>query len=417
MGGIDQPHMSGSRRTNRMDFIEGDSGMNVRKGLWLNATVVLVMVVASSTGSLLAQQRVDTADRPGACPPAPAARSGDSQIIGDPAACPPGVVAEGESRDTRGRDDVFRFDRYDRGDDAATEVAADIWAVHNGAMPKVKAPRAERSHPDKPIPLSFIVSYGVATDHVWRGINWSEYPGEGRERCNQQAGAGIEFDTGAFGVFGGSVWFDWFHGTEQLAGRSIGVPLESNYTAYWRYPIRAISTDIEVGWSYIRFNAFRETSQELYARIQFDDSGLWGTQSAFLNPYVFYAIEYHHTDWTSWLELGVQPRWVMADVPALREVPVVRDFWISPHLSVSWDCDYVGNMITVNPNVTDSGPTNRCANAVAGVELGYDLGHAFNVPARYGSIVIIGFIDYSYALGSEELSDELWGGVKLAYLW
>ena len=56
------------------------------------------------------------------------------------------------------------------------------------------------------------------------------------------------------------------------------------------------------------------------------------------------------------------------------------------------------------------------AKRVAGVEL--DMTSACVQRAcRHGSIVIIGFIDYSYALGSEELSDELWGGVKLAYLW
>ena len=406
--------------------------MKARNGLWLNAAIALGAFLISGAGTLLAQQqRVGASQRPvGPCPPAeqrpaqggatgaaacptPTPRTSDNVIIGDPASCPPGIADQQRDKDR----DIFRFDRYDRADEDANRVATDTWIAHNGEMPKIKAPPVEFSDPDKPIPLSFIISYGLASDHVWRGINWSEYPGEGREKPNHQAGAGVEFDAGAFGVFGGTVWFDWFAGTDTMTGRSSGVPLESDYTAYWRYPIRSIGLTPEVGWSYIRFNAFEETSQELYARIQFDDSRLWGTQSAFLNPYVFYAIEYHQTDWTSWLEFGIKPRWVMADVSALAEIPVIRDMWFSPSLSVGWDFGYIGDITEVSPALPQGGREQRCANGVAGLEVGYDIGHAFNMPKEYGSVIVIGFLNYSCALGNSILSDELWGGIKVAYLW
>ena len=33
----------------------------------------------------------------------------------------------------------------------------------------------------KPVPLTVSVGYGLVTDYIFRGINFSEYPGEGRE--------------------------------------------------------------------------------------------------------------------------------------------------------------------------------------------------------------------------------------------
>ena len=69
----------------------------------------------------------------------------------------------------------------------------------------------------KPIPLTFTIDYTLASDYIFRGINFSEYrrrwgqpKNEGREKPNHQLATGVGLDLGDFGRAGGSVWFEWF---------------------------------------------------------------------------------------------------------------------------------------------------------------------------------------------------------------
>jgi len=70
----------------------------------------------------------------------------------------------------------------------------------------------------KPIPIGFYLDYTVATDYIWRGINFSEFRGEGREKLNHQLTAGVNYDTGDFGKIDFSVWFEWYGANDRITG-------------------------------------------------------------------------------------------------------------------------------------------------------------------------------------------------------
>ncbi len=44
----------------------------------------------------------------------------------------------------------------------------------------------------KSTPITFSFDYTIVSDYIFRGLNFSEYPGEGREKLNHQLGVGLE---------------------------------------------------------------------------------------------------------------------------------------------------------------------------------------------------------------------------------
>ena len=88
------------------------------------------------------------------------------------------------------------------------------------------------SFPQKEPPLriaSISLDYTLATDYVWRGINLSEYPGEGREKLKHQVGFGLSLDTD-LGSVGGRIWSEWYMGQEELVEQSHNKLQEIDYT-------------------------------------------------------------------------------------------------------------------------------------------------------------------------------------------
>ena len=82
------------------------------------------------------------------------------------------------------------------------------------AIAEVQKEKAEP--PAKKCPFKFVIDYTLISDYVFRGVNLSEYPGEGREKPNHQLNVNPEFDLGSYGAFGAVFWFEWFAGQEQL---------------------------------------------------------------------------------------------------------------------------------------------------------------------------------------------------------
>ena len=71
----------------------------------------------------------------------------------------------------------------------------------------------------KPLPVKVGIEYKLVTDYVWRGINLSEYRGEGREKINHQIDLNAKVKLEDLGLpdvgwVKAGVWFQIFQGNE-----------------------------------------------------------------------------------------------------------------------------------------------------------------------------------------------------------
>ena len=266
---------------------------------------------------------------------------------------------------------------------------------------------------EKPLPISFGIDYSMVSDYVFRGFNYSEYPGEGREKLNHQLGAWVEYDTGVAGAFGFYTWFEFYGGQDnQIPGAS--PLLENDYILYWRYHIEQIATTVELGWcayAYPEYKGDATTTYEIYAKLSLDDSVLFGTDAPVLNPYVSY---YHDIDLlasSGWLEIGISHTFALGDCGACSDCPFLRYLSITPSVALGIDHRQLGK-------VTGGSIGTRLATITYGLDLSFDLSSALKWPAQYGALSIGGVIYYSQSMSGKSLiRDEVWGGLKMSYSW
>src|SRR5687768_3162418 len=104
------------------------------------------------------------------------------------------------------------------------------------------------------LPLKLAVSYYLLSDYVYRGINFSEFAGEGREKPNHQVTTSINWDFGEFGTLGFDTFFEWYAAQAKLNPFGGGQNLqEVDYIIWWRYPISAICTDLTLAYQFYVF--------------------------------------------------------------------------------------------------------------------------------------------------------------------
>ena len=112
-------------------------------------------------------------------------------------------------------------------------------------------------------PFSFDVTYYLYSDYVFRGINFSEFPREGRERLNHQMTTTLSTDVGlllgreagAYGTIGLETFFEWFAGQKSIDPIHGGQNLqEVDYILSWSYDIEPIDTT---------FTMFRQNSSSI----------------------------------------------------------------------------------------------------------------------------------------------------------
>ena len=183
---------------------------------------------------------------------------------------------------------------------------ADDWLTIGKEMQGGQAAVVSETY-TKPIPLSISVDYTLVSDYIFRGINFSEYAGEGREDLNHQLGVGAEFETESFGTFGVSLWVEWFAGQQNLTAPSSGNLQEVDYAAYWSYTVAELATTAEFGWigyHFPRLSGDADFTHEWYVSLSFDDGVIFGTEEPVLSPTV---TMYHDLDDFKgrWFEFGV----------------------------------------------------------------------------------------------------------------
>ena len=277
-------------------------------------------------------------------------------------------------------------------------------------MTLAEEPPGESSAPE----LSFSLDYTIVSDYVFRGINFSEYAGEGREKLNHQLSTGIELATKC-GTFGGYFWFEWYAAQEKLTPGSDNLQ-EVDYVIYWNYDIEQLATNIELGWIAYTFppsggDAF--DTYEVYTKLSFDDSGWFGTEGAVLSPYVYYGLDYDLGENGSWIECGISHDFALGEIASLASAPVLKDLTISPSLVLGIDHRYLNKFAVAGTG----GPSTKLANLNYGLAISYDLSGALGVDPMFGSVGLRGFLNYSQALRRDLLNDEFYGGFSISYGW
>ncbi len=293
--------------------------------------------------------------------------------------------------------------------DATRGLAA---AVEEEPVPE-KAPVPEGAGEEavtKCLPIGLAVDYTLVSDYIWRGVNFSEYHGEGREDLNHQLGVGASYDTGGFGTIAAGFWFEWYAGQTEMDSASDDSLQEVDYTLSWAYDIEAIATSVEIGWIWYQFpqtEGENACTQEWYIALGFDDSCLFGTENPVLNPYVAYYMDVDDNAGGQWLEMGISHDFAFADMGA-AQTPVLKDLTVTPSLVLGVDHTYFHD-------------STQLANLTYGLAATYDLSGALNIPEKYGAIGLTGFLNFSQALGLghdiDDYDDVLYGGFTLGWEW
>lgn len=261
---------------------------------------------------------------------------------------------------------------------------------------------------EKLVPITFGIDYTLVSDYVWRGANLSEYAREGRERPNHQVGVSASLDLKKFGTVGVSAWWEWYGGQKAMAPGSDTHLQEVDYAVNWSYDIKDAGVEVELGWIAYTFpNVGNDgySSYEVYGKLSFDDGKWFGLDEGILNPYIAYYYDVDVVE-AGWLEVGVSHEFKLSD-----DKPVLKDLTVTPSVVLGVDNRYWDKAGGTNHKSTKLGAI------LYGMEVSYDLSGALDVPEKYGSLNLTGFVNFSDAIREELLNDEFYGGIKIAYEW
>jgi hypothetical protein len=278
--------------------------------------------------------------------------------------------------------------------------------------------------PAKALPwLSLGWDYTLVSDYIWRGQNFSEWPGEGREALNHQAGFTVSVDLEEalgtkLGTLSANVWFEFY--ADQNNARRVGAAdrnqdctlQEVDYTIDWTIALTEW-VEMSTGWIWYHFpqsEGDARMSNEWYIGFSFDDSACWKAMGVdfSLNPTITYYIDLDNADYGQWIEIGLGHDFALADM-GMGDTPVLKDTTITP--SVTFHIDH---------RQLNTNQTTKLSSINYQLDIGVDLSSALGIPAQYGAFSIGGFLAYSQAIDDSAaagISDEFYGGMNVGWEW
>jgi len=268
-----------------------------------------------------------------------------------------------------------------------------------------------------PYPIALGVEYTVVSDYIWRGANFSEYTGEGREKLNHQLDVSLSADLKDLGLtdFGSitfDAWFEWYEGQRTMAPGSETSMQEVDYTLSWAYDVPKTPVSVELGWSAYTFpNAGGDgySSYEVFASVGLNDGKLFGQDEGVLNPSVKYNWDYDLVKAGS-LVVGIEHEFALAGMAPT--MPILKDMTITPSASFLVDNRYWDKAIGGTGH-----KSTRLAAIEYGLAAGVDLNSALGIPAKYGAFSVSAFVNFSDALRDDLLNDEFYGGASFGFEW
>jgi hypothetical protein len=267
-------------------------------------------------------------------------------------------------------------------------------------------------------PYSFDLSYSYYTDHVWRGLNLSEYAGEGREKPNHQVDASVTIDIGlavgqdpgTCGIFTFGAWGQWFAAQKKLDPVGGGQNLQrADYYLDWSYDLESIDTTLGVGYRFYTYpNNTWFNTQEWSLSFAHNDAWMWtwlwpDNEDGVLNPTFAFYQDTRLGGWDAvWMELGFS-----------HAFGLMENVTLTPSWTLGIDHNYYRGLGLDNDHTT------RFATMVWGLDLTYDMAEIVPLPEGWGSMSLSGFVYFSDALGNAEdngiIQDEFFGGMSLGW--
>lgn len=311
---------------------------------------------------------------------------------------------------------LFRLDAKPQGNMVA--------ARFEDADPSLETVQASESVlEDASAPFSFSINYTLMSDYIFRGINFSEFPGEGHEDLNHQMGTSLGVSLGDWGSIGFDTWFEWFAGQEQINPRNGDDNLqEVDFVVYWSYDLESIDTALTIGWTYFLFpntartlredaskaNNNDDRTHEWWFSLEHNDAWMWrwlwaDNEDGILNPSFFFSQDIGIGSGTAiWMELGLSHEFALAE-----------NVTVTPSWTLGIDHSYYHYFAGARTEST------RLANMLWGLDVSYDLNDLLSLSETWGDVTISGLLFFSDALGNPEdngiIQDEFFGGVSLAY--
>jgi len=289
--------------------------------------------------------------------------------------------------------------------------------IEPAAPQRVETETAQVQEPTCPFSLS--LSYAIYSDYIFRGVNFSEYDGEGREKLNHQLTVSLGYDLGDFGSIGFDTWFEWFAGQKKIDPDRGGQNLqEVDYTISWSHPIEPIATDLTLGYTYFLFPNLAHTlrqdgargnnnddrTHEYWFSLEHNDAWMWkwllgdAIEDGVLNPSFFFAHDVGALPGV-WMEFGLSHGFV---------IPGVDNLTITPSWTLMVDGDYWSDGFKLAGDRWS-----------LGVE--YDLTPVLHLPKWAGSLTVGGDLSFFNAFGNMEdnhvLQDEFYGGMAVTWAW
>jgi hypothetical protein len=284
--------------------------------------------------------------------------------------------------------------------------------------PRVDAEASEASDTSSSLPISLSLSYAVMSDYVFRGVNFSEYEGEGREKLNHQFDVNLEFATDDYGTFGLEAWFEWFGAQHEINPIGGGQNLqEIDYLIYWSYSIEQIATDFTIGYTWYMFPNLGPlleedgdpgtnndgNTQEWWFSLEHNDAWMWkalwpDNEDGVLNPSFLFAHDIGSILGV-WMELGISHEFA---------IPGVDNFTITPGYTLLFDCNYWTDGFKLTGDQWS-------------LDLAYDLTPVLQLPDWAGELGVGCSLYFFNAYGNPENSgtvqDEFFGGLNIGWSW
>ncbi|MFA5865130.1 MAG: hypothetical protein WC975_10645 [Phycisphaerae bacterium] len=271
-------------------------------------------------------------------------------------------------------------------------------------------------------PFSLAVTYYLLSDYVYRGVNFSEYSGEGREKLNHQMATSIDIPLGKkgnLGNFGFDTFFEWFAQQDKLETTPPGHNLqEIDYTLRYSYDVEPIKTKATVGWTdftFPRILSSHDRTNEWFIRLEHNDAWMWRGlgykgEDGILNP------SFCFTQDTGYI-LG---QWY--EVCVKHPVTLCKNVTWTPQCVFAFDGGYI------QPSLNEGKGSGKFEYAYTqpGMELKYDLTELLHLPPQAGSVYISGQLYYNAVSAVEKnrneashqvLKDLLFGGLAVGWSW
>ncbi len=264
-------------------------------------------------------------------------------------------------------------------------------------------------------PFRLGLGYHLYSDYVFRGMNLSEYPGEGREKPNHQMTMDLATDFGLLfgqqkgtcGVFTFGTWFEWYAAQEALDPIHGGQNLQQqNFTLSYAYEVKPVASTFTLGYTWRnRINAKSTSTSDWWLSVEHNDAWMWkwlfpNNDKGVLNPSFLFAQDVNEADGGVWMELGIK-----------HPFEPFQNFTLTPGIILAIDHRYIEPIMGVGDGAT------QLAYVQYGLTASYNFGRLLNFPRWMRDLTLSGVLYFNDALGNLEdnqrIQDEFYGGMSV----